>query len=159
LNATGPPITLDLVMPIPLNANNIEVSYSPADAGGRVSQHSGLHDVQHTVSLQVSDTPMRVEANWRGGLSVEPPTVDLEPGQESRGLRILDFRESNGGWLLLVEGHAGEQYELQLYGERVSVTSGLASNEFSDGVNRLTLEFPAGVTRETVAIILEPSTP
>jgi glycogen debranching enzyme len=159
LNATGPPITLDLVIPIPLRAENIETSYGPVEGGGGGSQHSGLHDVQHTVSVQVSDTPIRVEANWRGGLSVEPPTVDLEPGQESRGLRVLDFRESNGGWKLLVEGHAGEPYELQLYGERVSVTSGPASNEFSDGVNRLTLEFPAGVTRETVAIILAPSTP
>ncbi len=159
LSATGPPITLDLVIPIPLRAENIETSYGPVEGSGRGSQHSGLHDVQHTVSVQVSDTPIRVEANWQGGLSVEPPTVDLEPGQESRGLRVLDFRESNGGWKLLVEGHAGGQYELQLYGERVSVTSGPASNEFSDGVNRLTLEFPAGVTRETVAIILEPSTP
>jgi len=46
-----------------------------------------------------------------------------------------------------------------LYGEQVSVTSGPASNEFTNGVNHLTLEFPAGPERETVTIILEPSTP
>jgi len=90
----------------------------------------GPHDGHLTQGLHLSEgDTATVDVYWNGGLAVEPPTVNLVPGQESTGLRVVDFTAEGGGWLLELEGQAGHTYALDLYGERpsVAVASGVTA--------------------------------
>ena len=60
-----------------------------------------------------------VTTRWQGGLAVAPPRIDLEPGQRSTGLRVIDFESDGEGWLLTIEGTAGHEYLVDLYGTAV----------------------------------------
>jgi hypothetical protein len=59
----------------------------------------------------------------------------------------------------MVEGVAGEHYQLRLHGEPVRVATGPATTRFADDINYLSLSFPSGSGRETVAIQLESGLP
>jgi glycogen debranching enzyme len=154
LHSNGPAISMDLAIPIPSGARDVAVSAGPVDQAGSGSLRRGPHDQRHTLSLRVSDTPVRVAATWTGGLAVEPPTLRLEPGQESHGLRVLDFGETDAGWRLLVEGDAGQEYRVRLYGEPVRVSAGPAAAEFFGSVNTLRVTLPAGPGRMVAALDL-----
>jgi glycogen debranching enzyme len=159
IESVGPPITLDLSIPVPLGARDINLAMSPIEGAGGASTRTGLHDNQHTVSITLSNSDVNATVSWTGGLTVEPPTIDLEPGQQSRGVRVLDFRATEtGGWSVTVEGEAGTQHVLHLRGERTRVTSGSATVAFTAGVNTLTVSMPDGFGRRTETIILEPTT-
>jgi glycogen debranching enzyme len=159
LSGAGPPISIDLVVPIPSGSRDVAVTAGPPQPSGQDSLRRGLYDQQYTISLEVSETPIRVTVNWSGGLSVQPPTIQLEPGQASHGLRVLDFRSTDAGWRALVEGDSGRHYTLRLYGEQVRVSSGPATSDFSGGVNLLDIDLPAGRDRVTTALDLVPVRP
>ncbi|UCD23148.1 MAG: hypothetical protein JSW51_08785 [Gemmatimonadota bacterium] len=159
LQAVGPPITLELVTPVPLGADSVNAGAGPLDGVARGGQSRGPHDVQHSLTFELADAPVRVSTTWDGGLSVEPPINHLQPGQQSRGLRVLNFTASDNSWTLLLEGSAGEQYRLQTPGENVRVKSGRAISAFLDGVTHLWIGIPAGVGRGTVTVVLEPRWP
>jgi len=161
IESIGPDITLELAIPVPLGARNVDLEMGPIQeglGGGLATQ--GLHDSQYLVPIPLSNSTVSVTVHWTGGLTVEPPTVDLEPGQESRGARILDFRATEtGGWSLTVEGEAGAEKVLRLHGEQIRVAGGAATTEFAEGVNTLTVSFPSGTQRRTVSIMLVPASP
>jgi hypothetical protein len=70
------------------------------------------------------DRPRLVEVEWTGGLSIEPPAADLQPGQADGGLRILRFEAAAEGWKLVVEGRSGTTATARLHGERPSRADG-----------------------------------
>ena len=69
-----------------------------------------------------------------GGLAVAPPRIDLQPGQRSTGLRVLDLEEDGDEWLLTIEGTAGHGYEVDLFG--TAVTGGGDRRERPTGLAR-----------------------
>ena len=81
LTARGPAITLELAIPIPPGARDVRSSLPGESSTAEL----------YVVSVQLSQTPSRIEIEWTGGLRVEPPTMVLQPGQPSQGLRILDY--------------------------------------------------------------------
>ena len=95
---------------------------------------------------------------WEGGLAVAPPRIDLEPGETSGGLRILDFIADADGWNLSVEGTAGRTYEVEFFGTPVvsAVTGGAALvSERGDGV--IAVEFAEGEGRVSATVRLTPA--
>jgi hypothetical protein len=65
-----------------------------------------------------------VEVRWVGGLEVEPPVVALEPGQDDRGVRVLDFEATPGGFRLALEGPSATEATVRLWGERPAAAEG-----------------------------------
>ena len=97
-----------------------------------------------------------VSIGWEGGLAIAPPRIDLEPGQRSTGLRIIDFEREGEGWLLTIEGTAGLEYTVDLYGtpvqsepveEGASVAPAPAAPDAGGG--RFMVAFEAGEGRRT----------
>lgn len=155
VRATGTPVSVDFVLPIPLGARDVGLTVSPIDGAGHGSTRKGEHDGQHLITIPITNRQTRLELTWKGGLILDPPTAKLDPGQESQGIRVLDFQESARGWSLVVEGNSGDSYRIDLHGEAVRVGSGPASVDYEDGVNGLTITFPPGGQRRTATIGLE----
>lgn len=63
--------------------------------------------------------PAEFAVTWKGGLAVAPPRIDLEPGQRSTGLRIIDLQADAEGWTLVTEGSSGRAYRVDLFGTPV----------------------------------------
>jgi hypothetical protein len=76
------------------------------------------------VSVPLTGVPRAVELAWTGGLELEPPLSDLEPGGPDAGPRILDFALSDGGFRVTVEGRSGSTLTLRLRGESPSRAEG-----------------------------------
>ena len=129
----GSPVGIDFVPDVPVGATNETVTESA--------------DGEFTVT-------------WRGGLAVAPPRIDLQPGQRSTGLRIIDLAADGGGWLLTVEGTGGRDYDVRLFGTPVDAATNDANATVSsrtDGTIRVSLAGQAG--RVTTALRLTPRDP
>jgi glycogen debranching enzyme len=121
LTSTGAPLTVrvDLVLPPGAEAASLFVDGAPVD----LAEASDRPDRVGT-DVDVGPEPTEVELRWRGGLEVVPPVQELEVGQESIGLRVLDFSWDGQGWDLVVEGQSGRSYVLALVGPRPSAVTG-----------------------------------
>jgi Mannosylglycerate hydrolase MGH1-like glycoside hydrolase domain len=137
LQPSGTPLVLELRPEFPEGARDRRVL-----VGGHAARigPSGL------VELPLDGRPRTVEADWKGGLSLEPPTSVLDPGQPDRGVRVLDFALASSGWRLVIEGPAGGTATLRLHGEVPSAAQG-ATLLRAGGVTEATLAFPAGAER------------
>jgi glycogen debranching enzyme len=140
--ARGPAIQLAFTAPFPLGVQDTWWTEMPEDT--RMSS-----EFRHRATFGVSETPTRIELHWDGGLYVEPPSVALQPGQASNGIRIVDFTFANDMWTLDVEGVAGRTYELRLHGEQFSRVEGASLVERDGWVSRIALTLPAGDRRTT----------
>jgi len=104
----GPPVDLAVTLSIPLGAREVagadSVSWGPHDGAAERTLHLTHGD---SVTWRVT---------WNGGLTVVPPRIHLTPGQESRGVRVVDFTLEDGAWLLTLEGRSGHGYDLDLIG-------------------------------------------
>ena len=112
-------------------------------------------------ALRLTDgASVEVTTTWTGGLAVAPPRIDLQPGQRSTGLRIIDLVAADDGWLLTLEGAAGRDYAVQLVGTPVDAVAdddtATVSSE-SDGVVRV--HFTGGEGRVTTIVRLTPTDP
>lgn len=144
LAARGPAITLELAIPIPPGARDVRSSL-PGES---------RTEELYVVSVQLSQTPSRIEFEWTGGLQVEPPTVPLQPGQPSQGLRILDYRYARGRWVALVEGTAGRTYAVRFHGEAISRVDGAEVVRRDGPVTTIAVTIPTGSERETTEIVI-----
>ncbi len=167
----GPRLELDFVPDVPLGATRVTVSQ--AGRGGAIMPPGALADRNRgqipplRVSLSAGQ-PTEITVTWNGGLAVAPPRIELEPGQRSAGLRVLNLRVAGEGWLLNLEGTAGREYEVGLVGTPVdfavvggdatvsAVASGDAPGPAGPG-GRLRVSFAAGDGRAAVSIRLTPS--
>jgi glycogen debranching enzyme len=134
ISSTGPPVDLDVVLPVALGARG--VTGAIGRRGGAAPPHHedvlqgevwGPHGGSVSLAVTVAPgTSYDLTVQYQGGLAVAPPTHDLIPGQKSTGIRIIDFVRDGQGWRLEVEGMAGSSYTVELYGEafRVAETEG-----------------------------------
>ena len=161
ITSRGPALELDLVPDVPLGATG--VTASQAGTGGAIMPPGALAD-----PIRGRIPPLRVALNagesteitvtWNGGLAVAPPRIELEPGQRSAGLRVLDLEVDGDGWLLTLEGTAGRTYEIGLFGTPVdfAITGGDATVSAGPGAP-LRVRFADGEGRAAVSIRLTPS--
>jgi hypothetical protein len=96
----------------------------------------------------------QVSVRWESGLDVIAEPARLMPGQESSGLRILDFAARGDGWDLLVEGSRSQFYELRLYGALPRSLTGATLERRAGPYNVLRIAFPAGTGRATTRVHL-----
>ncbi len=159
ITASGPPITLDLVQSLPPGAQDIRVELPDVD-DPEYTVDRGRHDVAVRVTVPLDGRQREVRVLWDGGLTIGHPAVALEAGQNSRGLRVVDFGPADGGWELVLEGAPGAEYALPLYGGPVEVAEGDAEIPPDSRLDRSTLmvTFPEleGATRVVREIRLAP---
>lgn len=164
----GPPVDVEVLLPIPPGAGRIGVR--PALGEGRGAEEggpvAGMHDATVRRTLRVEDgQTVSAEAAWNGGLQVAAPLVDLVPGQASHGVRVVGFAGTEEGWLLELEGEAGRAYDVRLFGE---VPEGMdvigAEGRFlpaadAEGLDahRLNVRFPDGAGRRLATVRLRAS--
>jgi glycogen debranching enzyme len=173
VDASGPPLALDVVLPVPLGATGVRASASlgAAEDAGAVP---GPHDITVTRTLRLTDgASSSAEVTWTGGLQVAAPLVDLVPGQASSGVRVVDFRADGPGWLLELEGEAGRAYEVRLFGAmpEISEVRGAVAEVLRAGTMwppgsaetlrpdayLLDVRFPDGSGRRLAAVRLAPA--
>ena len=82
-------------------------------------------------------------------------SVDLEPGQPSIGIRILDFRYKDGVWWVDLEGMAGSSDEVQFHGETLSKVDGARLVRSRGDVSTVAVDFPEGSGRKEIQIQLK----
>jgi hypothetical protein len=130
LQARGAHLRLDVRPPLPLGARNVSATVDGAPApwdGG--------------VAVALGDAARVVELRWVGGLAIEPPPSDLEPGQLDQGVRVLDFALETGGWRLALEGPAGGSAVFRLHGE-APVSADGATLRVNGRIAEATVAFP-----------------
>ena len=159
IRSEGPSLEVEFVPDIPVGATGLRVAVDGAtrvwggEAAGRGSEPAG----PEPLALRVTGgQATEITVAWEGGLAVAPPRVDLEPGQRSTGPRIIDLEVDGDGWLLTIEGTAGHEYDIGLFGTvvRARVTEGNASVAGTgDG---LWVSFPDGEGRVTARVQLTP---
>lgn len=157
----GDPMTVDLTLSLPPGAREI-MPTSRSTTGFHSSVISeGRHEMQVEVALPLADQEHVVFLVWEGGLAVIPPTIHLEPGQTSSGLRVLDFAttDDGNGWNLVVEGEPGHTYVLDLVGETASVAAGPATLVVRDDSQFLEILFPDHPGRATETVHLQRRSP
>ena len=171
-NSGGPPVTVDFRPDVPLGAAYMDVSIAGADWVGAPPVPGGPGAAMPPPRVRLSEGQAAVvTVSWEGGLAVAPPRIDLEPGQRSTGLRVIDLESDAGEWLLTIEGSAGHEYLVDLYGtavqampvgDGVSVSPAAPTAEVgrtAAGGARLMVGFAAGEGRRTVTLRLIPAGP
>jgi glycogen debranching enzyme len=154
---SGPPIDLTVAVSLPPGARLLETVVEPVAGGGpgRAAPTARETVVEHTLRLDAEVT--RLSLTWNGGLAVEPPTMDLLPGQESDGIRVLDFRRvgdaDRGEWQLTTEGAGGKAYRLRLYGVPLSRADGARVTGVEGNATTIEIEMPDAATTRTTATI------
>jgi glycogen debranching enzyme len=159
VTSRGPDVSLDVVLPVPLGATDVQAS-------------AGWHDQTVTRQLRVTEgARATAEVRWSGGLQVAAPLVDLVPGQASGGVRVVDFTAADGGgWLLELEGEAGRSYDVRIFGVRpviadvtgaVAEVGGPGSDVSAETSSRpdahvLHVRFPEGSGRRLASVRLRP---
>ncbi len=160
ITSRGPAIEIDLVPELPTGATRVEISQT-GGAGATLPQRDAARPrgVVPPIHVPLTDgEPTEIALIWSGGLKVAPPRIDLEPGQRSAGLRVLNFAGDGDGWLLTLEGTAGREYEIGLFGPPVdfAVIDGDATVAADPG-GPLGVRFAEGEGRVAVSIRLTPS--
>jgi len=170
VTSRGPPVELQVVLPVPPRARDVFAGLASVGSEAPLGDHPeaevvwGAHDgtVSQTITVAEGDRWV-VSAFWQGGLSVAPPTIALVPGQESTGVRVVDFTPSDVGWTLELEGRRGHAYTLQLFGEEpaVAATSGGRAEvrPGPGGRHAIEVRFEDGAGRSLVRIDLSRRTP
>jgi len=162
-------VELEWVSSIPPGARNVRATLNGVPTP--VSVVEGAHD--GTVEIVVpAGGPERASAvTWDGGLEVEPPAVTVRPGEETRGVRVLDFGGSSGGWRLSLEGPAGSVAEIGVLGEPVRVagvgnpasgtdapgSATVAVRDPGTGRTKIRVQFPDGHDRSFLELRLVPT--
>jgi len=164
LGNTGPPIDLVYVASLPPGSRDIRALLDGQPL--TVDAEPTPHDVKLRTPLRLSGADRLLEIRYGGGLEVVPPRVELQAGQRSGGLRILDFGRDGDGWRLAVEGDGGRSYRVRLVGVPVRIsrtvspggeadrTSAGARVDHADGrTTEVELELPAGGAKRRMMIL------
>ena len=114
ITSEGPPVDIEFVPDAPVGAVDLRVTMT----GGQWGEPEAADPASGAMrAIRVTgDRPAEITVTWRGGLAVAPPRMDLEPGQRSTGLRIIDLRADAEGWTLTAEGSPGHEYPVDLLG-------------------------------------------
>jgi hypothetical protein len=154
----GPEIELELVESVPPGTLTHATVARPEDASAAVTIDDDPRETRVVRVSRLASATTTFRTSWTGGLAVEPPTVSLEPGQTSDGLRVLAFRRDGpaerGRWILVVEGVRGRSYRLRLHGEPLRSAEGADLLARDGSVTTIGLDLPAGTGRTTTTIQL-----
>ncbi len=164
-SSVGPDIDIEFIIPVALGARRVgsyltNGNFTADGRGAEEGPHDGI--VTHT-GLLGQAAPLTIGVEWTGGLTPAPPTIDLVPGQQSTGIRIIDWVKDGEGWRLDVEGMAGMTYTVELYGESFSVAdaegaSGTVHLAQEDGAaHRLEVDFSGNEGRSLASFRLLPT--
>jgi len=160
LTARGDSVTIDLELNAPIGSEQRLMSAlmvdHPSDSTGMITFLPGEIRNQAQASIALGPTQRHAVLTWTGGLEVEPPHVELVPGQESTGLRVVNLAARSGGWDLLVEGARGRSYELRLHGTPVRRAENATVVKSAGGVTTIRVTFPDGTGRATARVRLSP---
>ena len=180
ISSEGPGLEVDFVPDVPAGATGVRVMMSGGTGDvslPRPGSERGRGAFPPVRVRVVRGEPTEIVVTWDGGLAVAPPRIELEPGQRSTGLRILDLEADGDGWLLTIEGTAGHEYVVDLFGSAVEAAvidgsarlvprlaegagegggAGEAGGPVA-GNTRLRVEFADGEGRQEVTLRLTPS--
>ncbi len=70
------------------------------------------HDVSPSFETTVTDS-VSIEIRFRGGAELVPQQTRPEPGDPSRGLRLLDWRQEKGRYVVTVEGSGEQRFRIR----------------------------------------------
>ncbi len=102
---------------------------------------------------------MTIRISHSGGAGVIAPEYPLEPGMESKGLRILSQRVAGDSLIIATEGRQGMNYQLEVFSTvPVQATSGesifaIGENRFSMKVDYPGGKVPGDYTRRTITLV------
>ncbi len=156
----GPPIALNLVGSLPPGAQVTAVASEAAGLRRQLDPSVSDDPREHLVHVteQLAADTTRVSMRWTGGLAVVPPTAALEPGQGSRGIRVLDFRRTgeptSRAWSLTVEGQRGTPYRVHFYGEQLGRIDGARVVEVDGARTTVEIAFPPSPAKRTTRTVL-----
>jgi hypothetical protein len=102
---------------LPLGARVQRVTVQGRDVPLQVEQTP--HDVHPVIELALEDE-VQVEIEYTGGVEVLAPAEDIQVGDAAESLRILDFSQDGGEYVLLVEGLSGRSYDVLLRAPRAA---------------------------------------
>ena len=132
ITSEGPPVDIEFVPDVPAGAADLRVTLTGGRPGEAEAADPGPDTMPPARTIRVtSGGSAEITVTWKGGLAVAPPRIDLEPGQRSTGLRIIDLQADAEGWTLMTEGSSGHEYPVDLLGVPVeaAVVNGDASVE------------------------------
>ena len=140
IRSEGPPLQVDFVPDVPAGASGVRVVHEGGTGVGdpEAALPRGARAGLPPLAVRMTEgEATEITVTWEGGLAVAPPRIDLKPGQRSTGLRIIDLESDGDGWLLTIEGTAGHEYDIGLFGTAVDAqvtegNAGLATT--SDGL-------------------------
>ena len=150
LTTRGPALTFGLVPDVPAGARDVSISVN-----GVATELTEDGTLEMTLGETVAaGARAEIVVTWGGGLAIAPPRINLEPGQGSSGLRILDFDANPDGWILSVEGLAGRSYEFGIFGATVEpdVVEGAATTALANPAT-VRITFPPDAAGRTTAVI------
>ena len=148
LRKTGPntPLFVRLSPALPLGARIERARVNDRDVATQTEESA--HDVHAIVELPLTSAA-EVEIEYTGGLEVSAPIETIEIGDQSSGLRVLDFVREGRDYILLVEGQPAATYSLTLRSE-VRVRSVSGADIVDQGGQRLVLRLRIGTAAATV---------
>ena len=121
ITGEGPPVDIEFVPGVPAGAADLRVTIPGGRPVEGEAADPGPGGMPPSRTIRVTEgRPAEITVTWKGGLAVAPPRIDLEPGQRSTGLRILDLQADAAGWTLATEGSAGRAYQVDLLGVPVA---------------------------------------
>jgi hypothetical protein len=106
----GGPLAVALEPSLPLGATITAVSVN-----GKTTEYRTLrtpHDVSPSFEVILTDSA-QVEIRYRGGAELVPQRTRPKPGDPSRGLRLLDWRDDGGRFVVTVEGSGEQQFRVR----------------------------------------------
>ncbi len=158
LSGDGPPVDVVFTPQVPVGARDVRTVVSPRSGAhgervtpGDVTRRSpaspdpGVRPNSAVPGVvRVGSTPVTVTTTWRGGYAVDAPLVDLEVGQRSAGLRVLDVAGEDGAVRVELEAPAGSSQDLTLHGPRPARVEGAEIVAWTGARGRVRVTFPAG---------------
>ncbi|MGW8282326.1 MAG: hypothetical protein ACWGON_03395, partial [Gemmatimonadota bacterium] len=162
-------VELEWVSSIPPGARNVRATLNGIPTP--VSVVEGAHDGTVEIVVPAGGPERESAVTWDGGLEVEPPSVTVLPGEETRGVRVLDFGGSADGWRLNLEGPAGSAAEIRVFGEPFRVagvgnpaagagspgSATVAARDPGTGRTTIRVQFPDGNGRSFLELRLVPT--
>lgn len=139
LSGEGAPIDLEFVPAVPPGAREVRTRVSQAASTPPRDDHAG----EPSVFVRLQGAPVVVTTTWRGGYAVDPPRVDLTPGQRRRGLRVLDVVAEADAVRVELEAPEGGEAEFSAHGPRPASVEGGELVAWAGTAGRVWVRFPA----------------
>ncbi|MBD3165647.1 hypothetical protein GF324_03550 [bacterium] len=143
LAADGPSVQVSFDPRLPIDQD--VVSGAVVEGSGSDATESPLPGDAPWV-LELNGTPITVRLGTKGGIGVVPPEVELDPGDTSHHLRIVDEVYHKGVFSVVLEGRSGatEQFRVRTFDRAVGSAVGCTLMSIEPGLQRFQVSFPTG---------------